>query len=294
MGELTGTCSALSQALSEPQAGTAAVASTWLCLEQPGPWGAEALHESRLDSGLAAELAARAKGTGVRIALIRRPGGRGEREDVRQVLLACTLPGASWLERVELSEPKQLLDLDFEAAGNGEPVGFGQRCAEPVLLVCTNGRRDVCCAVRGRPVARDLAEEFPGQVWETTHTGGHRFAPTGVLLPTGYAYGRLDQAAGRRLLVSAAQGVVELADCRGRSAFSRAGQVAELAVRALVGERNPEALDVDSGTVVRHVDGRHWRVHISSRELTPARSTSCGKSAAVPVAFEVEAIERID
>ena len=37
------TCATASRDLSEPLAGTAATASTWLLVEQPGPWGTEAL-----------------------------------------------------------------------------------------------------------------------------------------------------------------------------------------------------------------------------------------------------------
>ena len=46
----------------------------------------------------------------------------------------------------------------------------------PVVVVCTHGRRDVCCAERGRPLAAATALEHPGAVWESTHVGGDRFA----------------------------------------------------------------------------------------------------------------------
>ena len=77
---------------------------------------------------------------------------------------------------------------------------------EPALLVCTNARRDVCCAVRGRPVALQAAAERPGQVWECSHTGGHRFAPTAVLLPHGQTWARLSTAQAVSALDAAARG----------------------------------------------------------------------------------------
>ncbi|MDT0488466.1 sucrase ferredoxin, partial [Streptomyces sp. DSM 41640] len=67
------TCATVSQALDEPLSGTAATASTWLLVEQPGPWGAKALTSSRLDPEVGRGLEAAAEGTGVRVALIRRP-----------------------------------------------------------------------------------------------------------------------------------------------------------------------------------------------------------------------------
>ncbi|MGW2541461.1 hypothetical protein ACWC5I_11435, partial [Kitasatospora sp. NPDC001574] len=75
-GSLTGvsTCATLSRELSEPLAATAATATTWLLVEQTGPWGAKALAESHLDASTGRALEAATAGTGVRVALIRRPG----------------------------------------------------------------------------------------------------------------------------------------------------------------------------------------------------------------------------
>jgi hypothetical protein len=44
---VTQSCSAISLALGEPLVATAPKASAWLLVEQPGPWGARALVESR-------------------------------------------------------------------------------------------------------------------------------------------------------------------------------------------------------------------------------------------------------
>jgi hypothetical protein len=283
--DTSSTCSARSLALGEPPAGTASVATAWLCVEQPGPWGSDALHDSHLDRGLAVELSTRASGSGVRIVLIRRPGEHADHHHAqpRQVYLASTRPGSCWLESTVVTDVKQLLDLDFAAAGAGRHVGLGTVVEESVLLVCTNGRRDVCCAVQGRPVAGALAAANPDRVWETTHTGGHRFAPTGVLLPTGYLHSRVSVADGQRLLDSRD---VVLAGNRGRSCWSRPGQVAELAVREHIGEHDPELLSVSpDGAVVTHSDGREWSVTVTERPLPPARPTSCGKSPSVPTAF---------
>jgi len=289
---MSGSCSALAAVLGEPPAGTASVATAWLCVEQPGPWGADALRDSHLDDGLAAELSRHAEGSGVRIVLIRRPGQHADHHQAqpRQVYLASTRPGACWLESTVLTDPKQLLDLDFHAAGAGRHVGLGTRVDESVLLVCTNGRRDVCCAVRGRPLAGALAAANPGRVWETTHTGGHRFAPTAVLLPTGYLYGWVSPVDGQRLLDSAE---VVLTGNRGRSCWSRPGQAAELAVRERHGELRPELLSVSpDGAVVTHSDGREWAVTVTEQPLLPARPGGCGKAPSVPTAFVADTVIR--
>lgn len=288
-------CSAVAESIGEPLAGTSATARAWLCVEQPGPWGRDALSASHLDTGLAAELSALAAGTGVRIVLIRRPGSHPDRHRPvpRHVYLAHTAPGNTWLERALVTDPKELLDLDLARVGAGTAGLLGPTVTTPLLLVCTNGRRDVCCALLGRPIAAALADEHGEAVWECTHIGGHRFAPTALLLPTGYSYGHLDDVAAGRLLTGSA---VETEGCRGRSTWSAAGQVAELAVRELAGERDPDALTVgavsepvDGGWLVEvtHVDGRRWRVALGEREVSAGRIASCTAALTPAIALEV-------
>lgn len=64
--------------------------------------------------------------------------------------------------------------------GDGKPVGGRD------LLVCGHGRRDVCCGSSGTDLAMELARgALPPDVrlHRTSHTGGHRFAPTFLVLP---------------------------------------------------------------------------------------------------------------
>jgi len=291
-------CSALAEVIGEPLAGTAATARTWLCLEQPGPWGRDALSASHLDAGIARGLADLSAGTGVRIVLIRRPRSHPDRHRPvpRHVYLAHTAPGNTWLERATITDPKALLDLDFTRAGDGEPGLLGERVAEPLLLVCTNGRRDVCCALLGRPVADALAPRHGDAVWECTHLGGHRFAPTALLLPTGYSYGRLDVPAADGLLTGGPD--VRTEGCRGRSTWPAAGQVAELAVRARTGTPDPDALRVagiassaqGSVVTVTQVDGSAWQVTVVERELAAARRASCAAEPTPAIGLEVAGI----
>ena len=81
--------------------------------------------------------------------------------------------------------------LDAGPRPGHRPVGSDED-AEPMVLVCTHGTRDACCAVRGRPIVATLARALPDEVWECTHLGGHRFAGTLLSLPDGACFGRLD------------------------------------------------------------------------------------------------------
>jgi hypothetical protein len=274
-------CSVASGEVAEPMAGTSAVAAAWLCVEQPGPWGRDALLDSHLDSGVARELARRATASGVRVAVIRRPGRHADQHRVqaRRVFVAHTRPGAAWLEQATVGDPGQLLELDLDAVADGVRPGFDP-VAAPLLMVCTNGRRDVCCALYGRPVAAELG------AWECGHTGGHRFAPTGVLLPSGYCYGRMDAELGARLLASRD---VVTERCRGRSTWAPAGQVAELAVREVTGERAPDALFVGvpqgQRVTVGHIDGRQWTVTVETVTGRHVRPPKCGAEPVPPVSM---------
>ncbi|MCL2729498.1 MAG: sucrase ferredoxin [Actinomycetia bacterium] len=298
-------CSRASAALDEPLAATAAVAPTWLLIEQAGPWGAKALRSSHLDPEVGRTLERLTEGTGVRTALIRRPGRHADlhRPTRHRVVLAHTAPHAPWIRTAWLDDPAELAALDFAALGAGAHGGFGDPYeGPPVALVCTNGRRDRCCAVQGRPLADELARSGGNEVWEVTHLGGHRFAPTMLVLPHGYAYGRVEGHHAKDVLEAIGAGRVVLTGCRGRSAWERPGQAADLAVRELTGEERADALavgpaeprDEDGWTVpVSHRDGRAWRVAVVRSAAQPPRPESCGAALGTPARMEVTGIEPV-
>jgi len=304
------TCTTASRDLDEPLAGTAATARTWLLLEQPGPWGAEALTSSHLDPALGRALEAAAEGTGVRIALIRRPGRHADfgTPAVRHVYATHTVPGNVWLHGTTTSAPEQLLDLDFAALGMGDSHTFDTvlrgrpHTGDPLALVCTNGKRDRCCALLGRPLAAELASSGVTGAWEVTHLGGHRFSPTVLILPYGYAYGRAQAHAVKEVLQGIQDGRVVVDGCRGSSAWGRPGQAAELAVRRAAGEFAVDALSVvrtDGAAprwevTVAHTDGRHWRISVAQGASLPPRPESCGASVlGSPARMDVVAVREL-
>nr|BFD82229.1 sucrase ferredoxin [Streptomyces sp. Xyl84] len=321
------TCATASRQLGEPLSATAPTATTWLLLEQPGPWGAKALTSSHLDPALGRALERAAQGTGVRIALIRRPGRHADchTPSMRHVYAAHTLPGATWLHGAVTAAPEQLLDLDFAALGRGDHHTFdtvltgGPHTASPLALVCTNGRRDRCCALLGRPLAAELSSRGVGGTWEVSHLGGHRFSPTLLVLPHGYAYGRAEAHAVEEVLHGVGEGRVVLEGCRGRSAWDRPAQAAELAVREAAGEYRADALTVvptapPAGpgvpdparaprpegaascweVTVAHVDGRRWHVTVARGTSGPPRPESCGASVlGTPARMDVRAVREL-
>ncbi|MEU6120286.1 sucrase ferredoxin [Streptomyces sp. NPDC047123] len=298
------TCATASRDLDEPLAGTAATARTWLLLEQPGPWGAKALTSSHLDPDVGRALEKAAEGTGVRVALIRRPGRHADCHGTsrQQVYIGHTVPGGGWLRGAVTDDPRRLLDLDFAALGAGDHGGFGTpHTGAPLALVCTNGKRDRCCALLGRPLAAELAASGEEGVWEITHLGGHRFSPTLLVLPHGYAYGRIGPHTVKEILGAAGAGRVVTEGCRGNSAWDRPGQAAELAVRTATGEDAAGVLNVilTEGAAPRwevtvaHADGRRWRVTVAQGASLPPRPESCGAALASPARMDAVAVHAI-
>jgi len=309
-------CAVLARALDEPLAGTAPGAARWLCLEQSGPWP-QNVAEHR--DAAVRTLARRAADAGWRLLLIRRPGRRidagtndhpsASASDVGwngepaasatgtdQHVTGSSRPGlpAPAPVRVFLVDtgperplitaltatPAELVDLALPTGTDALP---GHPVAEPLLLVCTHGRQDRCCALDGRALISAIAAgcpELTSQVWESSHLGGHRFAPTALVLPTGYLYGRLDPATAVDVLKATSHGEMEPMLCRGRSTWSPAGQVAELAVRGVTGLREAAALrveprDDDAEVLVRATDGRCWLVSVEQADRAGTRPLSC-------------------
>ncbi|MEV0222687.1 sucrase ferredoxin [Streptomyces sp. NPDC050704] len=302
------TCAKVSRDLEEPLAGTAATARTWLLVEQPGPWGARALTSSHLDPALGRALEEAAEGTGVRVALIRRPGRHADCHTVaaRQVYAAHTTPGNVWLHNATISDPEQLLKIDFAELGRGLPQTFDAaldgrpHTGDPLALVCTNGKRDRCCALLGRPLAAELAASGVEGAWEVTHLGGHRFSPTLLVLPFGYAYGRAEAHAVKEILQGVREGRVVGDGCRGSSAWERPGQAAELAVRTAAQEDTAGALSIvrtdGAGpweVTVAHTDGRRWLVTVVQGAALPPRRESCGSALGSPARMDVPAVREL-
>jgi hypothetical protein len=66
------------------------------------------------------------------------------------------------------------------------------------ILICTHGSHDKCCAKYGIPFYRQAIATVTSlglenvRIWQSSHFGGHRFAPTALDFPSGRCYGRLD------------------------------------------------------------------------------------------------------
>ena len=294
-------CSVISDVAGASALGTAPAATFWVALEQNGPWGARAATRSGLDPDVGMALERRCKEAGGRFILIRRPRSHSDVQVGRphRVYLAGGLADRPWMVEKSVDDPEELLRVPWAALQGGdisavqESVPELDRSPVPVLLVCTNSKRDICCALRGRPVALECSEQRPSRVWECSHTGGHRFAPTGVLLPHGQTFARLSETSAVAAVDASSRGELPLellgmAHDRGRSHLSPAAQAAESTVRAQILEPSLLALSTTAVPLpgredawacqVTHVDGRHWDVVAVRGSGGSDRPESCGKA----------------
>ena len=158
--------------------------------------------------------------------------------------VAHTSRAGRWLERRQLGDPAELLELDMAKVVAGERPGFGEAATDPVYLVCTNGRHDRCCATYGRPAALTLAASHGELVWESSHVGGDRFAGNLVCLPGGHYFGRVGPDEAELVVGLHRKGVIDLDHYRGCCVDPPVVQAAEWFARARTGLRGVGDLDL--------------------------------------------------
>ncbi|MFC5185647.1 sucrase ferredoxin [Actinomadura harenae] len=251
-------------------------ARAWLLIEHPGPWPERV--EQVTGPPALAEAVRSAPAAGVRPQLIRR-AGRGRRPTPPlRVYVGWSHGTDVWLETRELDDHAGLASLDLASVAAGTAPGWGDPVDEPVLLVCTHGRRNACCARTGAPLARRLASRFGDLVWETTHVGGDRFAANLVCLPHGLYYGALGPDDAEAAVSAYLDGRVALDRFRGRAGLPEAAQAAEHAVRVRTGVLDVSGVIVEtlSGSspyeAVVSAGGRRYRVVVERAE----ESGGCG------------------
>jgi hypothetical protein len=270
-------------ALAEPIAGTAqAEIERWIILEDNDPWGAKVPRETSLPAEVREWLKQQEDQPRTRLQLIRRPrGSRGER---RTVFLARTPADPAGRRLVELEcTLAELTNLDVDALLDGAPA-TNELAA--LWLVCTHGARDRCCAKWGVELWQALCERAGQRVWQCSHLGGHRFAPTALALPSGLVWGRLSIDELQPLSRELAEGRIgSLSKLRGRSAYSSLVQAAECMLRireqivddAALSLR--EVVSVDEGRSVRFEGPGGTNLEILVDVARPGFSSpiSCGE-----------------
>ena len=228
-------CAEVSAAAQEPVGATASRIEHWVLVEHAGHWPYDPLDAVPLAGRVREHLTAQLRALPhSRLLLVKRPG-RTRARGVRVVYGKTPERGIAF-RSVELADARELLDLDLAAALADDASAPGDRLSEPLLLVCTHGVRDRCCARYGQALCRELHRgRHGGWVWQSSHVGGDRFAGNLVCLPEALYFGRVGAAEAERVADAYVSGRVELDCYRGRSCYGFAAQAAELGVRRETG-----------------------------------------------------------
>ncbi|MBW4698396.1 MAG: sucrase ferredoxin [Aphanocapsa lilacina HA4352-LM1] len=197
-------CAAQARAAQEDPIGTASVHQIYVLSEFAPPWTEDAFASRSVPVNwrAAVEEGRRARLVAVRPLLIYN-GALQQLGRMRVILLHLPKGPAAGYDRREclLRKAEDVAPLVREYLSR--PPGDCERTtADPRdLLVCTHGSHDKCCARYGYPFFREaqaLVSELGlrnVRLWQTTHFGGHRFAPTLIDFPSGRYYGNLDRRA---------------------------------------------------------------------------------------------------
>lgn len=236
--------------------GTASTTRGFCLVEEPGPWGPGAVPDSRLGPAATAALRATAAARSEKLLLVRRPATHraaapsGNRTIFR---VHCVRGQERVLVRTCAAE-----DVVAAAADDdGWEVHDGV-----LLLVCTHGRKDWCCALRGRPLAQAVAAHEPDGTWECSHLGGCRFAANLLALPGGHAYGRVDAADAGELVAAVRAGRVVPRLLRGRCTDAMVVQAADAHARLSLGRVDAADLVPVSGERLDEA-GDRWRITLA-------------------------------
>lgn len=234
-------------------AGTAPRADVWIAVEHPLGWGdadlARSGHGVRIlmargprvnpVTGLAATtgpVGLPAAETGPVTTGPDRAGPAGPRDPDSVRVWVGYAARTPTLRVGRIDRPEDVAAWDLSAIAAGSLRDWGQPDPDPLLLVCANGRRDRCCGHEGGRLAEALWRgPHRDRVLTCTHLGGHRFAPTALLLPVGALHGRLDQASATDLITQAHAGRTPGASVRGFSTLDEPEQVADAHTRRVTG-----------------------------------------------------------
>jgi Sucrase/ferredoxin-like len=250
-------CADVAEAAGDPLEGSAPPAEQWFLVEHPGPWARYVLADPRFDRRAAGALDRWAHEHTGRVLLVRRPGRAGHDPERRRWFRVDSRAGHESVRTGLFAHERELVGVVADPTAGAPYEG-------PLYVVCTHGRHDTCCAVRGRPLAAALAADQPNRTWEASHIGGCRFAATMVLLPHGVVLGDVPSADAPDVAARYAAGVLPTQWVRGRASLPPAVQAAQQHARIAGGAYGVDALrPVDVG----HGAGT-WRVTFADPDAT--------------------------
>lgn len=244
-------CSLVSQVTGEDPIGTAIAADHWLIIEVPYPWKSSIYTEDPHIAAVMAQCNQLILWQGVKLRpLMIAPDPHYSHPDQARILYyQRSEKQFAKFHKQEYLVPKTksgaLAIAILDSIGGQQGVlSQYQQYLQPTghirdILICTHGNIDIACSKFGYPLYKKLRSqtgENPSRkdnelthlrVWQCSHFGGHRFAPTLIDLPTGQYWGHMTMEKMELLLRQEGE-VEELRqNYRGWSGLGKFEQIAE-------------------------------------------------------------------
>lgn len=278
-------CAPVTRALGVDPIGTAGTYDRFVLVETPMPWPSEiADHPLLAQAGDA---------SGARVLAV-----CGDRRHDDQILVT------RWTRR----STNVLVGTDHLLGAEAAPAGIaalaaGERSPEteigpapPEVLLCSHGKRDRCCGQFGTRLHQQVEHRWPGvRVRRCSHTGGHRFAATGITLPDGRFWADLDEIVLDQIVTRSGQPSDLAVHDRGSTGLDSWAQPVERALLARHGWAwlDANVLDVSSkvdadvrgATVSLTWSGSDAAAHLTRGRVEVGRDVPvpvCGDPAAPP------------
>jgi hypothetical protein len=265
-------CSVASLATGEPLVGTASESRFFAAVSWPKAlWHADKIALSEGLPTALGELERRAKKSpgGLQLRLFQRAHASAERVEV----LCADFASGRMAHHRDLPVAESAASIERFLAGDDAAPPLER----PLVLVCTDGKHDLCCGKLGRGLVAALRADGRVDVAEVSHLGGHRLAANALVLPTGELYGRVGADDAERLADAARHGRVYLPRYRGRSGLGELAQLAEAAALAAF----PDASKLVIAEPAPDGDARVLRVSSAARDPRARIAVRC-----VPRVFE--------
>jgi hypothetical protein len=291
-GEPEHYCAQQARESGEPLIGTATQAAVWLLLEYRQAWRKKAVQDNELPQAVQSHLDAQLEAIpGSRLLFIKKQAP--EHEDLRFFVVRTDEAEPVQVE-FRLAGYEDLLALDVTAVAGANNPFSDQVRQEPLFLVCTNSKRDRCCAKFGNPLFRVLQNYQPEVSWQSTHIGGHRYAPNVLFLPHSVNYGWLSPEKISLAVDAHLNGqIYDLNYYRGRTYYDPPVQAADYFLRReldlldLAGVRlySAECFDEITWTVLFDLPatGERHEITQQSRMTEEPVPVSCSSPASKPV-----------
>jgi hypothetical protein len=278
-------CSVQTRGLGEFPAGSATSADHFLLVELPMPWPKSIeSHPVVMALAMAPEVAASTRILGIREA-------EDPSLDRHRIISYRRDPNGPFdgfgRAEAEVSTNQLAPTLAKIVSGDSTPL-TPMHDGVVDVLICTHGSRDRCCGQLGSLLLLEVADQVPDNIrmWRTSHTGGHRFAPTAITFPDGMTWSFLDAQVLHGILDRTIDPIELVTHTRGCAAMAtRPMQVADAAAFQRAGwawleqPRNAVVRVVEDtgGEYEIYLDGAGRQFTVTMTEVDPVPVPPCGE-----------------